>query len=260
MTDNGGMKGLRTGILIQARSNSTRFPGKIYSGLPIDGEPSIIERIYHRLSGVHGARVVCVLIPEEDRRLKEFLDDRGILNMAGSSEDVRSRYREAARFFGLDIIVRATGDNPCVDPTVAADTIRNIQRSHFDLLSFSNLPLGVAVEAFTARALLDETVVNRPEYEEHVSLHIKHNPSYFKVKHLEHPSMYRIAEKGSALPRLTVDTPEDLEVVRNVFGKLGAEFDISDVMDLFSREPALFEANRMIRQITFSSSEDQSQS
>jgi len=238
-----------TGILIQARTGSTRLPGKIFSGLPVDGDPSLLERIYARLLQVEGADQVAFVIPDDDTVLRSFLQKLSIPFVEGDGLDVRKRYRFASAYFGLDLIVRATGDNPCVDPVVAADTIAGIQREKCDLFSFSNLPLGIAVEAFTSEALFSEHAGNRPEHREHVSLHIKHSPSFFRVCHREHPLMKSF--RGLELPRLTVDTAEDLEVVRNVYKELGLDFNTSDILKLYQKKPELFQSNKHVEQITF---------
>lgn len=244
------MKAAKVGVFIQARSDSTRLPGKIYSGLPYDSDPSILEHIYHRMSSLSGVHALAVIIPYDDIRLRDFCHAHNIPTISGSPGDVRERYRLAARITRSDVIVRVTGDNPCVDVRIARDTIREILNRDADLLSYSNLPLGAAVEAFRDRALFDNSVPDRPEYREHVSLHIKHNPTYFNVVHLTHPIMKSFPMER--LPRLTVDTPEDLEVVRHVFHRLGGAFFMEDVLKLYLSNPELFQDNTNIQQITFS--------
>ena len=235
-------------VLIQARSDSTRLPGKVFRGLPEEGDLSILETIYRRMERVRMARDVLFLVPENDRKIIQFCQSRKLEYLVGPETDVRARYRKAASRLGSEIIVRATGDNPCVDPAIADETIQAILNQSCDLLSFSNLPLGIAVEAIRVEALQNDSVSPRPEYREHVSLHIKHNPSFFRVVHLEHPLT---RNHGIRLPRLTVDTAEDLAVVRNVFRKLGNDFRTEEVLKLQLASPDLFAGNTHIEQITF---------
>ena len=240
---------MRTGLFIQARSGSTRYPGKIFQGLPEQGAPSVIEHIYSRLKNIRGVDVCSVLVPENDARLIEFLMKKNIPCFTGSEDDVRQRYRDAAVYYDTDIVVRATGDNPCVDPVIAADTLDMIsRRTGLDLFSFYNLPLGVAVEAFRRKALLDDSANPLPEYKEHVSLHIKKNPKNFRILHADHPLPFHHSEN---LPRLTLDTAEDLEVIRNVFRRLGSEFLTADVLRLHKQEPELFMENSHVIQKIF---------
>lgn len=236
----------RIGLFIQARSNSGRLPGKIYAGLPDDESPSILEHIVARLSGIPRVDVLAVLIPSTDFILQEWCLERGIEFVTGPENDVRERYRLAARHFETDLIVRATGDNPCVDPGVAADTIEEMLHRQTDLLSFANLPLGVAVEIFTAAALSDDEIPVREHHREHVTLHIKHSPDRFRVLHLDHPALPAAGEMR--LPRLTVDRAEDLIVVRRVFQELGFDFRLADVLELFELWPDFFRDNESVRQ------------
>ena len=246
---------IRTGIFIQARSNSSRLPGKIYSGIPDPAAPAQLEHIYWRLSSV-GADELVVLIPENDFILRDWCRQHGMDVFTGSELDVRDRYRAAARHYGVDLIVRATGDNPCVDPEVAADTILSLLKYDVDLFSYSNLPLGAAVEAFYAHALHSEIVAADAVQCEHVSLHIKHNPDVFRVRHDPHPLMDEFYDID-VMPRLTVDTSADLSVIRYVFSELGFEFSTADVLRLFSRHPEPFRINQNIAQREFAISQPQ---
>ena len=237
----------RIGIFIQARSNSERLPGKVYAGLPVPGDCSVLEHIYRRMLTVTWAQEVVVLIPASDRLLADFCRSRQMLTYGGPEDDVRERYRRAAKYFNVDLVVRATGDNPCTDPRLALDTIREMITSDADLLSYSNLPLGVAVEMFRTDALMSDAVAPESAHREHVSLHIKHNPELYKVVHLEHP----LTRGRHALPRLTVDTLEDLRVARNVYRMLGNDFTTEEVLKLFDERPELFEENRDVQQRAF---------
>lgn len=240
----------RIGIFIQARANSSRLPGKIFELLePGKADSSILETIYARLSGVNGARTV-VLVPESDPVLIDWCRSRGLECFAGPENDVRERYRQAARHYDVDVVVRATGDNPCVDPDVTFDTARALLKTKADLLSYGNLPLGAAVEAIRSDALESERVSACNLHQEHVSLHIKHNPDLFRVLHPEHSLA---PPKGQViLPRLTVDTAEDLAVVRAIFQALGSDFRTGQVLRLFKQQPEIFAPNLGVTQRTFS--------
>lgn len=235
------------GLFIQARSNSERLPGKIYAGLPEPDGAALIEHLFRRMSRVEGADVVALLIPESDQLLIDFLSERELPFFLGPELDVRERYRLAARHYGVEYVVRATGDNPLTDPEVAAETIRELRTSGADLLSFSNLPLGIAVESFRTQALFDDSFPDSLEHREHVSLHIKHNPDHFSVQHLNH----RYAQPGDLLPRLTVDTAQDLTVVRRVIRELGPDATTPEVLALWAARRDLFVGNAQVEQRSF---------
>ena len=197
---------------------------------------------------VRGIESVVILLPDTDIQLIEFCETKGMNTFGGSEFDVRDRYRKAARQFGVDIVVRATGDNPCVDPMIAQDTISEMLVGDADLISYSNLPLGIAIEAFQASALFSDIINPQPTHFEHVSLHIKQNPEQFKVVHLNHPVM---EPYGDRPPRLTVDTIEDVKVVRKVFSELGTDFTTVDIMKLYRARPDFFLENSDIKQRSY---------
>ena len=243
------MRPPRIGIFIQARANSSRLPGKIFATLdPRDPQSSVLGTIYRRLSCMSGAHTV-ILVPENDPTLIDWCRSQGFEYFAGPEDDVRLRYRQAARRYDVDVIVRATGDNPCVDPDVTIDTVRELLASDADLLSFGNLPLGVAVEAMRRDALFSDLIEAEDMHREHVSLHIKHNPELYRVLHPDHA--LAPARGTQSMPRLTVDTAEDLEVVRAVFTKLGPRFRTGQILNLYRAAPELFAANQDIQQRTF---------
>ena len=240
----------RTGIFIQARANSSRLPGKIFERLQPDrANSSVLETICERLSGVPDS-VCVVLIPDNDPQLRDWCRQRGLQTFAGSEHDVRDRYRKAAERFGVDVIVRATGDNPCVDPEIAAASVQLLRKEQgADLMAYANLPLGIAVEVFRRSALDSDAIPATLPHREHVSLHIKHNPDRFRVDHRAH---FLTPPRGTAtLPRLTEDTPQDLAVVRRVFAELGPDFRTTDVLELYRQRPELFAENADVAQRTF---------
>lgn len=256
----------RAGILIQARSFSERLPGKVF--LPLTSREgitkSIIEWIYFRLQKT--SLPVYVIIPEEDYALRAFLEEKNLPYKTGDHEDVRKRYIEVAEELDLEIIVRATGDNPFVAYETVLPTIENLISLELDLFSFIKLPLGMAVEAFTLSALKTHVPgYDSPIYREHVSLHIKKNPQHFHVMHwgyrnflhyfhsklLEVTSPKEKAFFSSTLPRLTLDQKEDYEVFKNVYPLLPEGFQIYDVMDLYFASPEIFSQNRNVVQRRF---------
>ena len=241
------MSTAKIGVFIQARSSSKRLPNKIYAGLPAKKGTSVLEHIYQRLArGVKKNSLTVVLIPEKDEKLGAWCKERDMQVFRGPEFDVRERYRQAARHFGVDVVLRATGDNPCVDPDIASQSVEGLLWEQADIFSYANLPLGVAVEAMTTRALLEDLSHDTEEHREHVSIHIKQNPENFKRSHPDHPMM-----KENKVPplRLTLDTSEDLKVIRSVFSYLGDNFRLGDILYLYRRYPQLFRANQHIEQI-----------
>jgi spore coat polysaccharide biosynthesis protein SpsF (cytidylyltransferase family) len=93
-------------VVIQARSGSTRLPGKVLK--LVDGV-SLIARLYRICSEIYHT---IVAIPEDDSALDDHLHKQKIPYFAGAPTDVLSRYYECAKNNSLTHIVRVTGDCP----------------------------------------------------------------------------------------------------------------------------------------------------
>ena len=92
-------------ILIQARSNSSRFPDKIFC--EINGKFLIDYAIDAAIQTNLG---FCVVIPKGDKKLKEYLELRHIHYFEGSELDVLDRFYQCARYAESNTIIRLCAD------------------------------------------------------------------------------------------------------------------------------------------------------
>lgn len=136
----------------------------------------------------------------------------------GDACDVLGRYVAAASRFRFDPIVRATGDNPCVDMDAAARVLRQLRATGVDYASESGLPLGAAVEAVTYAALARADMAARLPYDrEHVTSFVKRPGGGFATLVAQTPAALRRPDL-----RLTVDTRQDLDYVRALVSGSGS--------------------------------------
>src|SRR5262245_33236816 len=141
----------RAGIILQARYNSTRLPGK---ALEVVGGRTILEHCLRRLIKAGVAHVVLATTWErEDDVLVAIARRVGALVYRGDSADVLGRFADAARFFELDPVLRATGDNPAVDVQAPGRVLAALRVTEADYVQEEGLPYGAAVEGMTAEAL-----------------------------------------------------------------------------------------------------------
>src|SRR3990167_9647014 len=92
-------------ILIQARSNSSRFPNKIFC--EINGKMLIDYAIDTAIQTGLG---FCVVIPKGDTKLIEYLELRKINYYQGSELDVLDRFYQCAKYADSDTIIRLCAD------------------------------------------------------------------------------------------------------------------------------------------------------
>lgn len=242
---------------IQARYGSTRLPGKILECIPQNGSDTLLDHIHFRLSKILPKDHIVFLIPEKDSHLEDFLKQRGYLYFLGSEDDVRDRYIKAAEKFGAEHIIRLTGDNPFIDITsieLLWEAMFHVKAINY-CLSMQGLPLGMGVECFSYAALkqnIDKYKESR--HTEHVSLHIKENLAENAIFRLTPPHLNDKEQACSAEIRMTIDTPLDLKMMRDLWEEFGGNnsvFGAKEVIQLFLSKPEIFSTNRSVEQIRF---------
>lgn len=211
---------MQTGIILQARMGSTRFPGKVLEEL--DGEPMLCQ-ILRRLRKARKPSMLIVattLLPADDA-IATIATEEKIMLFRGAETDVLDRFWQATLAFKLDHIVRATADNPLVDFEALDDLVETHLRVDADYSTSlaewnSGFPVGTGVEVF-ARTSLERSwrQGTLSHHREHVNEYVKEHPDLFKIEVLKAP-------RGKQAPTLslTVDTPEDLEFIRQLTRRL----------------------------------------
>lgn len=232
--------------IIQARMGSTRLPGKVLQDA--EGE-TVLARCINR---VRRSRLMHeVLVATTDRLVDDVIVEEckryDVPVFRGDQDDVLDRYFQAAQRAKADIVVRITSDCPLIDPEITDKTIASFLEIKPDYASNAivrTYPRGLDTEVMTFDALTRAWQRASKQYErEHVTPYIYEHPSEFKVLSVT-------GEVDYSSHRWTVDTPEDLALVRAIYSGLKARpnFSWRDVLDLLEREPELVEINRSIPQ------------
>jgi spore coat polysaccharide biosynthesis protein SpsF len=201
----------RAGVILQARYNSTRLPGK---ALEVVAGRTILEHCLRRLIAAGVARVLLATTWEpEDDVLAVLARRLGVGVYRGESADVLARFANAARFFELDPVLRATGDNPAVDVQAPGRVLAALRMTGADYVMESGLPCGAAVEGMTADALERAAMLAQDAYDrEHVTPVIRNNRDIFNVAEVSAPPSLTRPDL-----RVTVDTRDDLNQLRELF-------------------------------------------
>ncbi|MEP7152365.1 MAG: glycosyltransferase family protein [Nitrospira sp.] len=234
---------------IQARMRSTRLPGKVM--LPIMGRP-MLELMIERLKRVNqiDAIVVATTSDASCDVIQSLATRLNVGCFRGSEEDVLDRVLGAARAAQADIIVETTGDCPVVDPDVIDQVISAFLSSSVDYCSNvleRTYPRGLDVQVFPLNVLEQVAKLTQdPVDHEHVSLYIYRHPERFRLRNV---SSGLSPDAGEL--RLTVDTPEDFELVTKIYETLYSlkpDFGLADILDLCARNPELPLMNQHVKQ------------
>jgi spore coat polysaccharide biosynthesis protein SpsF len=213
-----------TGVVLQARMGSTRLPGKVLAKM---GRRTLLEHCVRRLEHSRFPVVVATTELEEDDTVDRAARALGVEVYRGPVEDVLTRVIDTANAFGFTEVIRATADNPFVDMDAARRASVARQRGAADHTIECGLPIGAAVEAVTLEALVRaRALVTDPYDREHVTSLVRRDPRFRALRAVA-PGFVR---RGGL--RLTVDTPDDLAVAREIYNELGRGDDLADLADI----------------------------
>jgi spore coat polysaccharide biosynthesis protein SpsF len=227
--------------IIQARMGSSRLPGKVLK--EIDGRP-MLSYMLERISASKSVDKVAVAtsVEPDDDHIIEFCKKEKILYYRGSLEDVLDRYYQAANKINCDVVVRMTADCPLIDPQVI-DTIIDVYKgSTYDYVANTSppekitFPEGMDIEVFSFEALRKAWLeAKKPSEREHVTFYFWQNPQLFSI------FRYDLSENLSDY-RLTVDYPEDFEVIKSLITNLYSPrrlFTMKDIIAFLNIHPEI---------------------
>jgi spore coat polysaccharide biosynthesis protein SpsF len=232
--------------IIQARMNSTRLPGKVLMDL---GGETVLARVVRRLrrATLIGEIVVATTNSAADHSIVRECQRLSVRVFRGEENDVLDRYYHAAQWISAEGIVRITSDCPLIDPEVTDNTIRSFLERRPDYASNAlqrTYPRGLDTEVMTWEALARAWREARLSYQRaHVTPYIYEHSDRFDILQVK-------GEADYSSYRWTLDTAEDLALIRAVYDRLGNNdgFSWRDVLSLLEREPDLVDLNRDVMQ------------
>ena len=204
----------KTIIVTQARTGSTRLPGKVLK--KVNGK-TLLQIHLERLKKCTKADtiIVATTVNDVDETIYAKSREWGFNASRGSEQNVLERFYEAVKDEKPDWIVRLTSDCPLLDPKLVDEVIAFAQNHDYDYVSnglVEHFPDGQDVEVFKFSALEVAWKNARLQSElEHVTPYIINNSDVrggkiFKGKNYA-------CEKNYSHIRMTVDEPRDFELI-----------------------------------------------
>jgi spore coat polysaccharide biosynthesis protein SpsF len=242
---------MNIGIILQARTGSSRFPAKVLA--PFYKDKNVLEFLINRIhqSKHHLPVILATTRSPNDDLLVPYALQQDVALFRGPEADVLTRFLQAAETYGLDTVVRVCSDNPLIDISLMDILIDDaIAQQDYDYYSYyvNKKPVilshfGIFCEIASCRALKKVAENYGDEYKEHVTNGLYTHESDFKI--------YKKDYTEQLMPydgiRLTVDTRDDLENVKNVAGKHGAPLDtLHSLFPLIIRNKSMLENMRKI--------------
>ncbi len=236
---------MKTAILITARLSSARLPMKVIK--PIRGHPMIVH-ILDRLKLAERPKeiIICTSSLKQDDPLEEIAIQQEVQCFRGDPDDVLLRLTKAADKYCVDMIVNCTADNPFVDPEYIDYLVDfHIERG-YDFSKINGLPFGTFSYALSYAAMQKACEIKAERDTE-----VWHG--YFMETGLFNWGALEVKDPTLYWPelRLTVDTPEDFELVTRIFDELyepGKVFSLRSIVSLCRKKPEFPRINSSIKQ------------
>ena len=227
---------------------STRLPGKVLK--KIDGK-NLLDYHFERLGKSGHEIYLATTNLDSDDILCTHAKNIGIKYYRGNENDVLSRYAELALKNKLDHVVRVTSDCPLIDGELISDAIdlylKNISKGERVFLSNTierTFPRGFDFEIFSAKLLLEaHAKATELSDREHVT------PYIWKGKIKETNIIQYRHHVDKSHYRLTVDTNEDLDLIRLLLEKYSCEtLSAGEIIEVMDKNPQLYEINKHVEQ------------
>lgn len=227
---------MKKGIIIEARMNSSRLPGKHM--LKVNNKP-IIQFLFSRLKKVKNKDkiILATTNTSKDDVLVRLAKKNNISIFRGSENNVMQRVLYAAKKFKIDIIIGITADCPLIDPDIIDSCINTFEKNDCDYLNNALIPSypgGMNCQVYYTKILNKSyrSHIN-DHHKEHVTLEIIQNKKKYKHLYLCAPTnLYRPSL------RIELDTAEDFKIIKKIITKLKKlknNFSCKEIIQFFDK-------------------------
>ncbi len=228
--------------------SSSRLPGKVLKEI---GSLPMLAWVVERARKAHTVDevVVATTTDPSDDAVEAYCREQGYSVTRGSLNDVLDRYYQAARQSQASVIVRLTADCPLMDPELIDEMVLKFNAEGVDFAATRlpppwkrTYPIGLDIEVCSFQALERAWSEAKEPYErEHVMPYLYDQEGRFRILVIDHTPDY-----GSL--RWTVDTAEDLDLLRRITAHFSPRIDFSwyEVLALIESQPELNALNAAV--------------
>jgi spore coat polysaccharide biosynthesis protein SpsF len=231
-------------VMIQARTGSSRLPGKVLS--KIENKP-MVWHVINRVKKIKSVQQIALITTKEksDQILLEIAKENKIIGFSGKTSDVLNRHYQCAKEINADPIIRITSDCPLIDPKIVEEMIQFYLKNNYDVVSNTitpSYPDGLDIEIFSFNALKKAAKEAKKKHDrEHVTTYFGSHTKKFKIYDYQNKS-------DLSNFRWTVDKIQDIQFVRAVYSKIKPKkvFSMNEVLQILKKYPKIIEINKGI--------------
>ena len=231
----------KTILIIQARNNSSRLPGKVSKKI---GDKTTLEYLLERVKNCKNIDEIVVATTDTDidDSICDVCNQNLVKYYRGDEYNVLDRYYKTALEYNASIIIRVTGDCPLIDPFIIDKMIDEFKRSNCDFMdpiyhgngkgSYAGFPDGTNPEIFTMNALSISQKNAVLSYDkEHVTGYMIKNLKCKKFKILLDTNIFKNIDFTNL--HLSLDTIDDYNLISKIITNLyikNKNFTIYDIL------------------------------
>ncbi len=232
----------RTLVVVQARTGSSRLPGKIL--MPLAGAPLLVRMVERvRAAKTPFDLVVATTTDAADDAVVELCAGAGIDCFRGHPTDLLDRHYQAARAASADVVVKIPSDCPLIDPAAIDRVLAVFHAAHESFDFVSNLhpatyPDGNDVEVMPFGALeIAWREAKKPHEREHTTPFLWDQPQRFRVGNVT----WETGLDYSMTHRFTIDYADDYALIAAVYDALYTTarpvFMLGEIVDFLASRP-----------------------
>ncbi|UOQ48298.1 glycosyltransferase family protein [Gracilibacillus caseinilyticus] len=235
--------------IIQARMGSSRLPGKVLKKIK---QKTILSHVLNRIA--QSKNIDCIVVATTTQKIDDQIvsevNKHGFNVYRGSEDNVLDRFYQTAVAYSADVIIRITSDCPLIDPEIIDKMVHFYIKNNYSLvtnagseMSKRTFPRGLDVEIFSMDVLKKAFHQAKLSYQkEHVTpfIYEKNNNIYYYTN-----------KENLSQHRWTLDTEEDFQLIKKIYNEMYSgehNFYMGDIVQLFNRNPELFNINAHIEQ------------
>lgn len=232
--------------ITQARYGSTRLPAKILK--EVNGKTLLEIHLRRILQAKTISQLKIATTDEEGSKFIIAVADKvGVGYHKGSVDDVLSRFYDTAAPEKPDFVIRLTSDCPLIDPSVIDDVVSFAVEHDYDYVRTDpkSFPDGLDTEVMKFSALERAyKEANMTSEREHVTPYIwKNGTAEGGNKFKSYKLQNKLGNYDANVYRITIDEPEDFEVLKAVIEALGTERSWKEYIDYLGEHPEIKSLN-----------------
>lgn len=202
---------MKIAILIQARYNSKRLPGKICLKI-LDKE--LLLHVYDNCKKSYLRNIYIITSKNKsDNPIIDLCKKNKIKYFRGNLRNVYLRYFQAIKKFKLDAFVRITGDSPLIDYNIINKAIKKFLKEKPDIITNvfpRTFPIGQSVEVINSKIFLSNYKnILKSNEKEHITKYFYKNSEDFKIINFKN-------KKNESKKNLSINTRKDFFKIREI--------------------------------------------